>query len=173
MFSCAFSVPDRTIVKSDPKAALFYAYILCYVTLFCRFHYSSPLHKLLGGFSAMMVEEETMGGVELSNRLHVISIKFKVEEILILFHSLLMNGLRDDDYVVLQQPAQGYLCSSLAVFLANLGEGRVGEQTVLTFCQWRPRHELGAKLLHEFPGIVLLVEYMRLHLVHHRRNLHV
>ena len=74
----------------------------------------------------MMVEEEAVGGVERSNRLHVLSIKFEVEEIQILFHSLLVNGLRDDDYIVLQQPAQGYLCSSLAIFLANLSEGRVG-----------------------------------------------
>jgi 3-methyladenine DNA glycosylase AlkD len=84
-----------------------------------------------------------------------------------------VNGLRDYDYAALQQPAQGYLCSSLAVFLANLGEGRVGEQSVLTFCQWSPRHELGAKLIHELSSLVLLVEHMRLHLVHHRRNLHV
>lgn len=54
----------------------------------------------------MMVEEETMGGVERSNRLHVLCIKFKVEEIQILLHSFLVNGLRDDDYVALQQPAQ-------------------------------------------------------------------
>ena len=74
----------------------------------------------------MMVEEEAVGGVELGNRLHVLSIKFKVEDIQILLHSLLVDGLRDDDYVVLQQPAQGYLCSSLSVFLANLGEGWVG-----------------------------------------------
>ena len=74
----------------------------------------------------MMVEEEAVGGVEIGNRLHVLSIKFEVEEIQILLHSFLMNGLRDDDYVALQQPAQGYLCGSLAVFLANQGEGRVG-----------------------------------------------
>ena len=67
-----------------------------------------------------------MGGVELGNRLHVFSIKFEVEEIQILLHSFLMNSLRDDDYIALQQPVQGYLCSSLAVFLAYLGEGRVG-----------------------------------------------
>ena len=71
------------------------------VSLFCRFHHSSPLHKLLGCFSAMMVEEETVGGVERSNLLHVLSIKFEVEEIQILLHSFLVNGLRDDDYVVL------------------------------------------------------------------------
>lgn len=74
----------------------------------------------------MMIEKEAVGGVEIGNRLHVLSIEFKVEEIQILLHSFLMNGLRDDDYVSLQQPAQGYLCSSLAIFLANLGEGRVG-----------------------------------------------
>ena len=74
----------------------------------------------------MMVEEETVCGVEIGNRLHVLSIKLEVEEIQILFHSLLVNGLRNDDYVALQQPAQGYLCSCLAVFLANLGEGWVG-----------------------------------------------
>ena len=74
----------------------------------------------------MMVEEETMGGVERSNLLHVLSIKFEVEEIQILLHSILMNSLRDDDYIALQQPVQGYLCSSLAVFFAYLGEGRVG-----------------------------------------------
>lgn len=93
--------------------------------LFCRLHHSSPLHKLLGGFSVVMVEEEAVGGVERSNLLHVLSIEFEVEEVQILLHSLLMNGLRDDDYVALQQPAQGYLCGSLAIFLANLGEGRV------------------------------------------------
>ena len=120
-----------------------------------------------------MVEEETVGGVERSNLLHVLSIKFKVEEIQILLHSFLVNGLRDDDYVALQQPAQGYLCGSLAVFLANLGEGRVGEQAILTLCQRSLRHELGAKLVHEFSGLVLLVEHVRLHLVHHRCNLHV
>ena len=74
----------------------------------------------------MMVEEETLCGVERSNFLHVLSIKFEVEEIQILLHPFLVNGLRDDDYVALQQPAQGYLYSSLAVLLANLGEGRVG-----------------------------------------------
>ena len=80
-----------------------------------------------------MVEEEAVGGVERSNLLHVLSIKFEVEEVPILLHSFLMNGLRDDDYVALQQPAQGYLCGSFAVFLANLAEGRVGEQSVLFF----------------------------------------
>ena len=74
----------------------------------------------------MMVEEETVGGVERSNLLHVLSIKIEVEEVQILFHAFLVNSLRDDDYVALQQPAQGYLYSSLAVFLANLGEGWVG-----------------------------------------------
>ena len=74
----------------------------------------------------MMVKEETVDGVELSNRLHVLSIKFEIEEVQILLHSFLVNGLRDDDYVALQQPAQSYLCSSLAIFLANLSEGRVG-----------------------------------------------
>ena len=67
----------------------------------------------------MMIEEETVGGVKIGNRLHVVSIKFEVEEIQILLHSFLMNSLRDDDDVALQQSAQGYLCGSLAVFLAN------------------------------------------------------
>ena len=120
-----------------------------------------------------MVEEDTVGGVERSNRLHVVGIEFEVEETLILLHSFLVNGLRDDDYVALQQPAQGYLCSSLSVLLANLGEGGVGEQAILTLCQRSLRHELGAKLVHEFSGLVLLVEHVRLHLVHHRCNLHV
>ena len=42
----------------------------------------------------MMVEEEAVGGVEIGNRLHVLSIKFEVEEIQILLHSFLVNGLR-------------------------------------------------------------------------------
>ena len=53
----------------------------------------------------MMVEEETVGGVERSNLLNVLSIKFEVEEIQILYHSFLVNSLRNDDYIVLQQPA--------------------------------------------------------------------
>ena len=86
----------------------------------------------------MMVEEETMGGVKLGNRLHVFSVKLEVEEVQILFHSFLVNSLRDNDHVALQQPAQGYLCGSLALFLANLGEGRVGEQSVLAFLPTEP-----------------------------------
>ena len=74
----------------------------------------------------MMVKEETVGGVELSNLLHVLSIKFEIGEVQILLHSFLVNSLRNDDFIALQQPAQGYLCGSLAVSLANLGEGRVG-----------------------------------------------
>ena len=74
----------------------------------------------------MMIEEKTVGGVERSNLLHVLSIKFEVEEVQILLHSFLVNGLWNDDHVALQQPAQGYLCSSLAIFLTNLSEGRVG-----------------------------------------------
>ena len=53
----------------------------------------------------MMVEEETVGGVKRSYLLHVFSFKFEVEEIQILLHSFLMNSLRDDDYIALQQPA--------------------------------------------------------------------
>ena len=71
----------------------------------------------------MMVEEEAVGGVEPGYLLHVVSVKLEVEEVLILLHALLVDGLRDDDYIALQQPAQGYLSGSLAIFLANLGEG--------------------------------------------------
>ena len=74
----------------------------------------------------MMVEEKTVGGVERGNLLHVLGIEFEVEEVQILYHSLLVNGLRDDDYIALQQPVQGYLSGSRAIFLAKLGEGRVG-----------------------------------------------
>ena len=73
----------------------------------------------------MMVEEKTVGGVERSNLLHVLSIEFEVEEVQILYHSLLVNGLRDDDYIALQQPVQGYLSGSLAIFLVNLDDCRV------------------------------------------------
>ena len=94
----------------------------------------------------MMVEEETVGGVERSNLLHVLSIKFEVEEIQILLHSFLVNGLRDDDYIALQQPAQGYLCSSLAIFLADaLCKGN------------RSRYAISAHLLH---GILCRLFYI-------------
>lgn len=46
--------------------------------LFFRFHHRFPLHKLLGRFTAIMVEDETIGVVELSYRLHVISLKLEV-----------------------------------------------------------------------------------------------
>ena len=49
----------------------------------------------------MMIEEKAVGGVELGNRLHVLSIKLEVEEVQILLHSFLVNGLRDDDYIAL------------------------------------------------------------------------
>ena len=47
----------------------------------------------------MVVEEETVGGVERGNGLHVISIEFEVKEIQILFHALFVDGLRNDNHI--------------------------------------------------------------------------
>ena len=57
----------------------------------------------------MMVEEEAMASIKGVDSLHVVSVEFKIKQIQILLHPFLMDGLRDDDHVVLQQPAQRHL----------------------------------------------------------------
>ena len=64
----------------------------------------------------MMVEEKAVGGVELSNLLHVLSIKFKVEEVQILLHSFLVNSLRDDDYIALSSQRKATCAAVLPYF---------------------------------------------------------
>ena len=59
------------------------------------------------------------------------------------------------------------------MLLSDLCKGRIGEQSVGTFCQRSPCHETRTQLIHEFARLALLVEDMRLHLINHRCYLHV
>ena len=51
-----------------------------------------------------MVEEETFAGVERSDRVHVLVVEFKVEDVEILFHALHMDRFRNYDHPALHEP---------------------------------------------------------------------
>ena len=120
-----------------------------------------------------MVEEETLAGVEAGDLLHVILAQLEIEDVEILLHALHMYGLRYDDHTALDEPAQSYLSRRFAIFLSDTHKDRVGEEIVAALGKRPPRHDVAAILLHILPGADLLVEHVGLHLIHHRRNLHV
>src|SRR2546430_14355745 len=62
-----------------------------------------------------MIEEETLARIKRGNRFHVSSVEFKADDIEILGHSLLTNGLWNDDDPPLRQPSQNDLRDTLAV----------------------------------------------------------
>ena len=79
-----------------------------------------------------------------------------------------MRGLRNDHHTALDEETQGGLSHGLAIFLADGFQHGVSEEVVASFCERPPRHDLRAVLLHDFLRLALLVEHVRLHLVHHR-----
>ena len=101
----------------------------------------------------------------------VIICQHEVKEVDVLCHPLLVGSLWDDDDTVLYQELQGYLCRCLAVFLANSQQRLVLEDAVSTLCQWTPCFQSRIIWFQVFQHLPLLVEYMRLTLVHDRHHL--
>ena len=64
--------------------------------------------------------------------LHLILCKFEIPDGDILYHSFNVGGLRKDRNTALHVPTEHHLSGGLAVFRADGGQLRIGEDTVLT-----------------------------------------
>ena len=121
----------------------------------------------------MMVEEEALPGVESTDRLHILIAEREVKDVEILLHALFVGALRDDYDVILQEVAKADLGNTLTIPGPYGGEDRVGEESVAAFCHRAPCHVGAAEFLLEASELLLLIEDMGLHLVDHRRYLHI
>ena len=134
---------------------------------------SPPPYKHLHHFGVVVVEEEALAGVEGCDGLHIVVAEREVEDVEVLGHALDVDRLRYDDDAPLNQPAECHLGHALAVLMADGLEHGVGEEAVASFGKRPPRHDAAAESVHVLAGFGLLVEYVGLDLIHHRRNLDV
>lgn len=84
-----------------------------------------------------------------------------------------MGRFGNDNHAALDKPAQGDLGYALAVFTADFGQQRIRKETVASFGERSPRHDARTELLHDPLRLDLLVENMRLYLIHGRNDLHI
>lgn len=82
-----------------------------------------------------------------------------------------MDGLRDDDDIVLEQEAQGDLCGGLSILCADGGQNRVGEHILAALCERTPRLDLAAVLFQVLLGDLLLLEDVGFDLIDRRLDL--
>ena len=117
-----------------------------------------------------MIKELTLVLVKTGHGLHVVIGQFKVEDIDVLGHPLLVNGLWNDRDAPLQEPTQDDPTIGLAVLGCNLGNRFVGEDVVLTFGEWCPGFNPDAFTLRKLNFLVLLVPRVNFDLVNSGLN---
>ncbi len=81
-----------------------------------------------------------------------------------------MGGLGDDDHAALEQEAEGRLCRGLAVAGRHCAQHRIVEVIVSALRKRAPGFDLRPIALHHSFGGFLLLEQMRLHLIHRRSD---
>ena len=101
-----------------------------------------PQHELLHHLRFIVREEEAVLQVESGDANHLVCRQFEVEDVEVLFHTLLMSALRDDDDTTLNQESQCRLGESLAMRLAYLCEHLIVEEIVQALGKWSPRIEV-------------------------------
>lgn len=125
----------------------------------------------LDEFRVIMAEEKAFSLVERANRVQVLRVQHEVEHLEVLGHALLARGFGNDGHAALDEEAQRRLGGRLAVLRAHGRERRVREEAVAALGE-RPsglvRHPVA---VHDLARGALLLEHVRLHLVHHGLDL--
>jgi hypothetical protein len=78
-----------------------------------------------------VIEEETRACIKSGYRLHIRSVEFEAEDVEVLRHSLLTNGLWNNDDVPLRQPSEDDLRDAFAVLSTDGRQGFVVKDIVL------------------------------------------
>src|SRR5437764_14342456 len=93
-------------------------------------------------------------------------VRLEVEDVQVLGHALFANGFRDRYDAALRQPAHDHLRDALAMVLSDRTEQGIVEDVVPPLGERSPRLDLDAVLLQELLRLDLLMERMRLDLIH-------
>lgn len=103
---------------------------------------------------------------------HILLAEFKIPDIHILLHAVLVYGFGDYHHASLYVPPQSHLGRALSVFLTDLCQHRMGKDPVISLRKGAPCLRYHAVLLHQLQCIFLGEEGMQLHLIHCRSHLH-
>ena len=133
----------------------------------------SPAHEHLDYIRAMMIEEEAVTEVECLDSFHVIISKSDVRCVEVLHHALFVSALRNDYHSALIEVCKRHLRNAETVLFGYFTKNRIGEESVATFGERSPRHDVCAIFLHDFLCLGLLVEHVCLHLIDSGNNLYI
>ena len=132
------------------------------------FHCVEHLHKR----RIIMVDDLAVTQIQLRDLCHILIAEFKIPDIHVLFHAVLVYGLRDDSHPTLYIPAQRHLGSALSVFLTDLCQDRMSENPMISFGKRSPCLWLHTVFFHQGKGVFLLEKRMQLYLIDCRRHFH-
>lgn len=121
-----------------------------------------------GSREVVGVEDYALTFVESGDCHHLVIGEGEIEDIEVLGHAFLADGLGDDDDVALVEPAEDYLTDRLAMTLGYFLQHGVGEESVLTLGKRRPCLLLDALGGEEVMCCHLREIWIGLHLVYHR-----
>lgn len=118
-----------------------------------------------------MAKEHAGLGVKARDGCHLAVGEPEIEDVQVFFHALLVRGLGQSDDVALSEPTQDHLRDGLAMYLANLGQGGIGEHVLHALPERSPCFLSHAPLDHVLASFDLLVERISLDLIDHRGDL--
>lgn len=121
----------------------------------------------------MVVEEKTFSRIERSYGCHIFVGERKIKNVDILPHSFDVGRFGNDNHAALDKPTQGNLSYAFAAFAADFAKQRICKETVASFGERPPRHDARIELFHDSLRFDLLVEHMRLYLIHGWNDLHI
>ena len=119
-----------------------------------------------------MIHDLAVSEIHFCDLRHILITELEIPDVQVLFHTLLVNGFRDNGYTSLYVPAQSYLSRSLSVLLADSGRYRMSEDTMVAFCKRTPCLRMNAILFHKRQSVFLLEERMQLYLIDCRHNIY-
>ena len=119
----------------------------------------------------VVVDDLAVPDVHARDTLHFLCGQFKIKDIHIFQHPLLVDSLGDGRDAPLEMPPENDLRGCFSVFFSNFGQYFVAENIALPFGERPPGLGDHAVILHDPQGGVLLEERVDLDLIHHRLDL--
>lgn len=120
-----------------------------------------------------MIYDLAVSQIFRSDLFHFFLCQRKIPDIDILFHTLHMDGFRNDRYTALCVPAENNLRCALIIFLSDLHKFLIRKDTVFAFCKRAPCLRDNAVCFHIFKRGFLYKERVEFHLVYSRDHFYV
>src|SRR5699024_3385749 len=120
----------------------------------------------------IMVDDLAVSKIQLRNLCHIFIGEVEIPDIHILFHTVFVYGFRDHDHASFYIPAKSHLRCTLSIFIADLCQHRMGEDSMVSFRERSPCFRNHSVFLHNSQGVLLLEEWMQLYLINSWNNLY-